>query len=146
MENIIYSYRYVYCISNINLNHKKSKKGDKMKRFIKKIIGIAILAGIEVFSYFKIKPTNLEMFFFVWSFISLLLLLYNIFNASLHRTGVGGHAAASYVNFAGSSVAEKKDSNVSKKRSGGGLYDPINWVYSFLLIGNIIGYITFMPR
>ncbi len=117
-----------------------------MRYFLRRFRGIIVFAAVEVFFFFRIRPSDLEMFFFVWAFISLILLLYNIFNVNVPLTGLGGNSRTTYANLASTFAEKKYDSGNSKKRSGGGLRDSINLLYLLFLVANIVGYIIVMPK
>lgn len=119
-----------------------------MKYFCKRFKGIIILILIETFFFFKMENIDSETFFFVWSVIALVLLLYNIFdiNENTSLMGLGGNSSTTLANLTSSFIKRKYDTDKSKKRSGGGLYNSMNLLYLFFLVANIIGYIIVMPK
>lgn len=118
-----------------------------MSRLIKKFMGIIIFASIETYFYFKFKPRDLEMFFMIWGFISLTLLLYNIFNVKYDGPMISaGSSSQSSSQAMGSFLEKIYGTQNNKTRSGGGIKDPINFLYLFFVIVNVIGYILVMPK
>lgn len=118
-----------------------------MNRVIKKSRGIFIFAAIETYFYFKFRPKDLEMFFMIWGFISLVLLLYNIFNVKYDGPMISvGSSSQSSTQSMGSFLEKIYATDKNKTRNGGGILDPINLLYLFFVIANVIGYIFVMPK
>lgn len=117
-----------------------------MKYFLKRSIMIIIFVAIEVFSFFKIKPTNLETFFLVWGIISLLLFFNSIFKVYGSPMGLTDIDRTIYANLASSLGETKYDSDKREKRSGGGSFNPKKLLYFLFLVANIIGYIIVLPK
>lgn len=119
-----------------------------MRKFIKKAIWTIIFIVIECYSYFKIQPGNLELFFMIWGFIYLALLLFNIFNVKSDGglIGIGGDDQTIYANLAGKMAEIEYGTEKNKQRTGGGLLDYMNLVYVFFIAINTIGYIIVMPK
>lgn len=119
-----------------------------MMNLIKKLKGIIIFVSVEYFFYLKSKPKNLEMFFMIWGFISLILLLYNVFNVNTDGSysNLGSTSQGNYANMQGILIEREYESNESKKRSGGGFWDSTNILYLCVFIANFIGYILIMPK
>lgn len=116
--------------------------GLAMKKLGLKFKWMFIFIIVEVFSYLRIRPSNLEMFFMVWAFIALALLLSNIFkvNEDNPMPGLGGDDSCNYANLATAFVEKKYNSRKRGKINHGFVFDPINLVFLILLIANIIGY------
>lgn len=118
-----------------------------MKKSIKKFRGLIIFIVIEAYSYFKINPKNLEMFFMIWALISITFLLYNIFNVKYNVAMLGlGDSQDSSIQAMGSYLEEVYAPDKSKKGNGYGILDPTNLVYLAFVIANVIGYILVMPK
>lgn len=118
-----------------------------MRRLIKKLMGIIIFASIETYFYFKFKPKDLEMFFMIWGLISLILLLYNIFNVKYHGSRISVDTAGQSLGQSTGDFLEKiYGTSKNKSRSLGGIKDPINLLYLFFVIVNVIGYVLVMPK
>ncbi len=118
-----------------------------MKKGTKKILGIIIFALIELFFFFRTKPSGYEMFFMVWGFIAIALLLNNTFVRAEQAPviGLGGNDSTKSAFLASALMLNRQDDGKTKRRSGG-LFTADNLVYLFLLIINIIGYIVYMPK
>ncbi|MTI70255.1 MAG: hypothetical protein FH751_08390 [Firmicutes bacterium] len=77
---------------------------------MKKIFGISIFGGIEIFTYFYLNVKDMEMFFMVWSFIALLFVIYNIFSPS--KSFVGANPASVFAkNMAETVMMKNRKSN-----------------------------------
>ena len=122
--------------------------GIKMREFIKRAIWIIICILIELYSYFKNLPNDLELFFMIWGFVYLALLLFNIFNvkSDVGLIGIGGDDQTIYSNLAGAMAEIEYGTKKNKQRTSGGLRDYMNLVYIFLIAINSIGYIIVMPK
>ena len=118
-----------------------------MKKRTKKIIGVTVFVLVELFFFTRTDPAAYEMFFMVWGFISIALLLNNIFIRSEHAPmiGLGGNDSTKYAYLAGA-MMENGQESAKKKRRGGGLLSADNLVYLFLLLVNAVGYIIYMPK
>lgn len=118
-----------------------------MWKLIKVVIGIIVLPAIEAFFYFYYKPRDLEMFFMIWIFISLALILYNIFNVKSDYPKIGMDSQNQPSSQLTISFLEQVYGTAKgKTRSFGGLLDPMNIFYLFFIVANIIGYIAVMPK
>jgi hypothetical protein len=113
-----------------------------MKYLFTRFKWIVILILIELFFYFRIKPSKLERCFMVWGVIAMALLFSNIFkvNEDNPMPGLGGDDSSNYANLATAFVERKYGSEKNIRRSNSGLFDPINLGYLLLLLANIIGY------
>ena len=111
-----------------------------MKRFI----GPIIFLLIEMFSYFKFKPSNLEAFFMIWAIISFVLLIYNLFNID-SNTGITlvGSPRDIVTNL---EVERKYGSDNRKHKTKIRPHVLSNLVYIVFLVGNIVAYIIVMPN
>lgn len=118
-----------------------------MGRIIKRSLGLIIFAGIETYFYFKYKPKDLEMFFMIWGLIAIALLLYNIFNVKYDGPTMSVRNTINSLNQSMASSLEKTyEKDRKTTRSCGGIRDPINLIYLFFVILNVIGYIIVMPK
>lgn len=109
---------------------------------------IIIFIIIEIFFYVVIKPKSLEMFFMIWAFISLIFLLYSIFNVNADGaySDLGSTSKGNYANMRGILIEREYKTEKDKKRNGGGLFDSMNLFYLCIFIINIIGYLLVMPK
>ncbi|WP_432402443.1 hypothetical protein [Wukongibacter sp. M2B1] len=115
---------------------------------VKRFIPIIILVSIEIYFYLKTDPKNLEMFFMIWGAISLALLFYNIINVqdsgTMRFLDMSSNRDAS--KFTGLLLERWYATDKNKKRSFGGLFDPVNIQWIFAVIANVVGYILVMTK
>ncbi|MTI67775.1 MAG: hypothetical protein FH753_14410 [Firmicutes bacterium] len=79
---------------------------------MKKIFGVSLFGGIEIFTYFFFNVKDMEMFFMVWSFIALLFVIYNIFSPS--KCFVGANPTNVFAkNMAETIMMKNKNNNSS---------------------------------
>lgn len=117
-----------------------------MNMVIKKFKGIIIFTAIETYFYLKFRPKNMEMFFMIWGLIAIALLLYNIFNVKYDVPMMSLGSKNSLPHFTGSFLEKIYAPDRKETRNRGGIRDPINLIYLFFVIVNVIGYILVMPK
>ncbi|MBB6216011.1 hypothetical protein HNQ80_002102 [Anaerosolibacter carboniphilus] len=121
-----------------------------MKNIMKRITTFLFLGGIELFFYMKLRPQDLEIFFFFWIFIYGALLILNIFNVDTIDIGAAigtnkdNGAQIGYLSSKAAQIVTK--TKPSAGRMTGGILDPMNIIYLCLVLMNIIAYIKVMPK
>lgn len=117
-------------------------------KVLKHFLPFIILGVVEGLSYLYLKPSNYEVFFMGWSLFFLFLLIYNVFNVkSDDIKSVGGlHSGAGNPGLNLKLAEEASKNKLSNIKFGGGLLDPSNIQFVFLLVINIICYIRVMPQ
>ncbi len=106
---------------------------------------LVILVLLEAGFYLIVKPKDLAMFFFFWTVIGFASLIYNVLRIQTDGTimSIGSNSSDAYSGLASALMEEQYKTKHTRKVSGGGIKDFVNWIYLIFLVINGILYWVF---
>ena len=119
-----------------------------MKVFLNTFKWLMVVITIEYLFYIKMKPKDMELFYFVWGFIYMAMLLCNVFNVD--SSGIFLTASYSEVDGTNKAILDgillEKDlnSNVDNRTKYRYLLDSLSLAYFIAILLNIVGYCLVM--
>ncbi|WP_432403005.1 MFS transporter [Wukongibacter sp. M2B1] len=116
--------------------------------FIDIIRGSSIIFSIELLLFSILVPKNLETFFLLWTVVSAILLIDNIFNEGFVNFSKFTAGMEEIINLGERKTSNKIGRTIKDDKLGvfGGPLDRLNIVYGLSFIFNLIGYVLVMPK